>query len=89
MAYQGLFTQGPTVDDLLQKRNQRAQDMQKQLMNDAAQGARDPQRARMGSMFGSIIGRALGNNAQGGADSEMEKLAAKNAEQKRLQSEFG
>ena len=89
MAYQGLFTQGPTVDDLLQKRNQRAQDMQKQLMNDAAQGARDPQRARMGSMFGSIIGRALGNNAQGGADTEMEKLAAKNAEQKRLQSEFG
>ena len=76
MAYQGLFTQGPTVDDLLQKRNQRAQDMQKQLMNDAAQGARDPQRARMGSMFGSIIGRALGNNAQGGADSEMEKLKA-------------
>ena len=89
MAYQGLFTQGPTVDDLLQKRNQRAQDMQKQLMDDAAQGARDPQRARMGSMFGSIIGRALGNNAQGGGDSEMEKLAAKNAEQKRMQGEFG
>tara|TARA_B100000780_G_C21098053_1_gene442953 strand:+ start:208 stop:1599 length:1392 start_codon:yes stop_codon:yes gene_type:complete len=75
MAYQGLFTQGPTVDDLLQKRNKRQQDMQQQLMNDAAQGARDPQRARMGSMFGSIIGRALGNNA-GGADTEMEKLKA-------------
>ena len=89
MAYQGLFTQGPTVDDLLQKRNQRAQDMQKQLMDDAAQGARDPQRARMGSMFGSIIGRALGNNAQGGADAEMEKLAATNAEQERMQSAFG
>ena len=88
MAYQGLFTQGPTVDDLLQKRNKRQQDMQQQLMNDAAQGARDPQRARMGSMFGSIIGRALGNNA-GGADTEMEKRKAALEEQNRIQGEFG
>ena len=88
MAYQGLFTQGPTVDDLLQKRNQRAQDMQKQLMNDAAQGARDPQRARMGSMFGSIIGRALGNNAQGGADTEMEQAKQRETTEAGLVSQY-
>jgi len=87
MAYQGLFTQGPTVDDLLQKRNKRQQDMQQQLMNDAAQGARDPQRARMGSMFGSIIGRALGNNA-GGTDTERAKLEARNLQQKEMQKEY-
>jgi len=87
MAYQGLFTQGPTVDDLLQKRNKRQQDMQQQLMNDAAQGARDPQRARMGSMFGSIIGRALGNNS-GGADTERAELEARNLQQKEMQQKY-
>ena len=78
MAYQGLFTQGITVDDLLKQRRVRSQANQQQMMDDAAQGARDPQRARMGSMFGSIIGKALGDNA-GGADSEMEKLKAEQA----------
>ena len=87
MAYQGLFTQGPTVDDLLQKRNKRQQDMQQQLMNEAAQGARDPQRARMGSMFGSIIGRALGNNA-GGADTERAALEARNLQQTEMQGKY-
>ena len=62
--------------------------MQQQLMNDAAQGARDPQRARMGSMFGSIIGRALGNNS-GGADTERAKLEARNLQQKNMQVAYG
>ena len=87
MAYQGLFTQGPTVDDLLQKRNKRQQDMQQQLMNDAAQGARDPQRARMGSMFGSIIGRALGNNA-GGADTELQQAEQRETTEAGLVSQY-
>ena len=89
MASNSLFTQGLSVDDLLAKRSQRSQEQQRQMADYAAQGALDPQRARMGSMFGSIIGRSLGNNAQGGGDSEMEKLKAENAEQKRLQGEYG
>jgi len=88
MAYQGLFTQGITVDDLLKQRRVRSQANQQQMMNDAAQGARDPQRARMGSMFGSILGRALGANA-GGADEERAALEAKNAQQQAMQQKFG
>jgi len=88
MSYQGLFTQGITVDELLAQRSKRQQDMQQQLMNQAAQGARDPQRARMGSMFGSILGRALGDNA-GGADTERQALEAKNAQQKEYQAKYG
>lgn len=84
MSYQGLFTQGTTVDELLAKRSKRQQDMQQQLMNQAAQGARDPQRARMGSMFGSILGRALGDNA-GGADTERQALEAKNLSRDEMQ----
>jgi len=41
----------------------------------------------MGSMFGSILGRALGNNA-GGADEERAALEAKNAEQKQFQEDY-
>jgi len=88
MASQGLFTQGITVDDLLKKRSIRSQQQQQLMADQAAQGARDPQRARMGSMFGSIIGKALGDNA-GGADSEMEKLKASNAQQESLQQQYG
>ena len=88
MASQGLFTQGITVDDLLKQRRVRSQANQQQMMNDAAQGARDPQRARMGSMFGSIIGKALGDNV-GGADSEMEKLKASNAQKQQFQGSYG
>ena len=87
MAYQGLFTQGLSVDDLLKQRRVRSQAQQQQMADNAAQGARDPQRARMGSMFGSILGRALGNNA-GGADAEMEKLKAKQAQQEQGQAAY-
>ena len=88
MASQGLFTQGITVDDLLKQRRVRSQQQQQLMANQAAQGARDPQRARMGSMFGSIIGKALGENA-GGADSEMEKLEASNAQKQQFQGSYG
>ena len=46
MANQGLFTTGPSVEDLLQQRNTRALDLQQQLMQGAAQGARDPAKAQ-------------------------------------------
>lgn len=88
MANQGLFTSGPSVDDLLQQRNTRALDLQQTLMNNAAQGARDPAKAQAVSFLGSSLGRALGG-AMGGGDQEMEKLKAEEAEQKRLQGEFG
>ena len=84
MASNGLFTQGLSVDDLLAQRSKRYQAQQQLMADNAAQGARDPQRARMGSMFGSIIGRALGNNAQGGGDAEMEKLKAAEARRQEL-----
>ena len=87
MASNGLFTQGLSVDDLLAKRSQRSQEQQRQMADYAAQGARDPQRARMGSMFGSIIGRALGDNS-GGGDAEMDRLKATNAAQSEAQQGF-
>lgn len=57
-AQQGLFTQLPSVDDLLQQRNKRATDLQQQLMANAAQGARDPAKAQAISFLGSSLGRA-------------------------------
>jgi hypothetical protein len=86
MANQGLFTSGPSVDDLLQQRNTRALDLQRQLMQGAAQGARDPAKAQAVSFLGSSLGRALGG-AMGGGDKEMEKLKAEAAQQKSLQQE--
>ena len=73
MAVQGLFTQGPSVDDILAKRNKSQFDLQQQLMNQAAQGARDPAKMRAVSLLGSSLGRALGG-AMGGQDEELEKL---------------
>lgn len=88
MAYQGLFTTGTSVEELLSQRNKRSADLQQQLMQQAAQGARDPMQARAASFLGSSLGRALGNS-QGGKDSEMEKLKAKNDQQVALQKQFG
>ena len=87
MAMQGLFTQGPSVEDILAKRNKSQFDLQQQLMNQAAQGARDPAKMRAVSLLGSSLGRALGG-AMGGQDEELEKLKAKNEEQKRLRGEY-
>ena len=84
---QGLFTTGPSVEDLLQQRNTRALDLQQKLMQGAAQGARDPAKAQAVSFLGSSLGRALGG-AMGGQDEELEKLKAKNAEQKIAQGVY-
>ena len=85
---QGLFTQGPSVDDILAKRNQRSADMQQQLMNQAAQGARDPAKMRAVSLLGSSLGRALAGS-MGGQDKQIDDLKAKNAAQADLQKRFG
>tara|TARA_R110002153_G_scaffold26142_3_gene82335 strand:- start:1280 stop:3136 length:1857 start_codon:yes stop_codon:yes gene_type:complete len=87
MAYQGLFTQGPSVDDLLEQRNKRATDLQQQLMTNAARGARDPAKAQAVSFLGSALGRALGGAV--GEDEQMAKRKANIEEQKRVQGEFG
>ena len=88
MAQQGLFTELPSVDDLLAQRNKSATDLQQTLMNNAAQKARDPAKAKAVSFLGSALGRALGG-AMGGQDEELEKRKAAIEEQKRLQGEFG
>ena len=84
---QGLFTQGPSVQDILAKRNQRQFDLQQQLMQQAAQGARDPAKMRAVSLLGSSLGRALGGAMGGGDDSEVEKRKAQLVQQKELQQE--
>jgi len=87
-AQQGLFTQLPSVDDLLQQRNKRATDLQQQLMANAAQGARDPAKAQAISFLGSSLGRALGG-AMGGEDEVMAKRKADIAQQTEMQGKFG
>ena len=87
-AQQGLFTQLPSVDDLLQQRNKRATDLQQQLMANAAQGARDPAKAQAISFLGSSLGRALGG-AMGGEDEERQALEARNAKQEKMQQMYG
>jgi hypothetical protein len=88
MAQQGLFTQGPSVQDLLTQRNKRAGDLQQQLMMQAAQGARNPAKMRAVSLLGSSLGRALAGG-MGGQDKQREQLETKNAQQKALQQQFG
>jgi len=87
MAYQGLFTQGPSVDDLLEQRNKRATDLQRQLMTQAGNRARDPAKAQAISFLGSTLGRALGN-ASGGGDEQMEQREATIEAQKAMQQDF-
>ena len=85
---QGLFTAGTSVEELLAKRNTRANALQQSLMANAAQGAARPMEAQAYSLLGSSLGRALAGK-MGGEDKEMAELKAKEAEQKRLQGEFG
>jgi len=87
MAVQGLFTQGPSVQDILAKRNNQQFDMQQQLMNQAAQGARDPAKMRAVSLLGSSLGRALGG-AMGGQDEELDKRQAEIDAQKTMQQDY-
>ena len=87
MAQQGLFTQGLSVDDLLQQRNKSATDLQQQLMQNAAQGARDPAKAQAVSFLGSSLGRALGS-AVGGEDEILAKRQAEIDAQKTMQQDY-
>ena len=87
MAQQGLFTQLPSVDELLQQRNQRSTDLQKTLMQNAAQGARDPAKARAVSFLGSTLGRALGDS-MGGADKQLDERQAAIDAQKEAQGKY-
>ena len=88
MATQGLFTKGPTVEDLLEKRNKRATDLQQTLMANAGKRARDPAKAQAISFLGSTLGRALGN-ASGGEDTILAKRRDDIAQQEEMQTKFG
>jgi len=87
MAMQGLFTQGPSVQDILAKRNKSQFDLQQQLMQQASQGAREPAKMRAVSLLGSSLGRALGG-AMGGQDEELEKREAEIAAQESMQKDY-
>ena len=87
MANQGLFTTGPSVEDLLQQRNTRALDLQRKLMQGAAQGARDPAKAQAVSFLGSSLGRALAG-AMGGEDKEMEAARTRETTEAGLVKEY-
>ena len=83
----GLFTQGPSVEDLLQQRNTQATNLQQQLMAQAAQGSRTPAKARAFSLLGSSLGRALSGAVGGGQDQQLAEIRAKQAAQKGLQEQ--
>lgn len=80
---QGLFTAGTSVEELLAKRNTRANELQQSLMANAAQGAARPMEAQAYSLLGSSLGRALAGK-MGGGDEAMEKLKAKEANRQEL-----
>jgi len=86
MAQQGLFTQGPSIDDLLQKRNKRSSDLQRQLMQQASRGAARPMETQAASLIGSSLGRALAGAMDGG--STREKLEAEQAKQSQAQGQY-
>jgi hypothetical protein len=88
MAQQGLFTQGPSVSDLLQQRNQRSTDLQQTLMANAAAGARDPMKAQAASLIGSSLGRALAGSMNGGQDKERAAIEARDATKAGLVKEY-
>jgi len=87
MATNGLFTKGPSIEDLLQKRNQRGADLQQQLVQQAGQGSRDPVKAQAASLIGSSLGRALAG-AVGGDDKQAAAINANNAAQAAAQQDY-
>ena len=87
MAQQGLFTEQTSVDDLLAQRNKSATDLQQTLMNNAAQGARDPAKAKAVSFLGSALGRALGDSMSG-ADDQLNERRASLAAQESMQKDY-
>ena len=85
---QGLFTAGTSIEELLAKRNTRANELQQSLMANAAQGAARPMEAQAYSLLGSSLGRALAGG-RGGEDKQMAALEAKNTAQEDMQRKFG
>ena len=83
----GLFTKGPSVNDLLAQRNKRSTDLQQTLMKNASRKARAPAKAKAISFLGSTLGRALGN-ASGGEDTEMAERKASIAAQQEAQGKY-
>ncbi len=83
----GLFTSGSqlTVEQLLQQRAKRDTNLQRQLMTNAAQGARDPMRAQAASFLGSTLGRALAGVHD---DPQMEKAKAAEESQAALVKQY-
>ena len=84
---QGLFTAGTSVEELLAKRNTRANALQQSLMANAAQGAARPMEAQAYSLLGSSLGRALAGK-MGGEDKEMEALKARETSEAGLVKEY-
>ena len=84
---QGLFTAGTSVEELLAKRNTRANALQQSLMDNAAQGAARPMEAQAYSLLGSSLGRALAGK-MGGGDEAMEKLKATEAKRQELAGQY-
>ena len=85
---QGLFTAGTSIEELLAKRNTRANALQQSLMANAAQGAARPMQAQAASLIGSSLGRALAGSMSGGQDAERAKIEAANAAQSQAQQGF-
>lgn len=82
----GLFTEGPSIDELMAKRNERSTALQRSLATQAGQGARDPMQAQAASLLGSSLGRALAGSMDGG--DYRAKLEAKEAEKLGVQQEY-
>jgi len=87
MAQQGLFTAGTSIEELLEKRNTRANALQQSLMANAAQGARDPMKAQAFSLLGSSLGRALAGGMDG-SDKQMDALKATEAKRQELAGQY-
>ncbi len=82
----GLFTEGPSIDELMAKRNQRSSALQQSLATQAGQGARDPMQAQAASLLGSSLGRALAGSMDGG--DYRSKLEAKEADKNATQQQY-
>ena len=87
MAQQGLFTAGTSIEELLDKRRTRANDLQQSLMANAAQGAARPMEAQAYSLLGSSLGRALAGG-MGGQDEQMDTLKDTEAKRQELAGQY-
>ena len=85
---QGLFSPLINIDDLMQQRQKRSNALRNSLSDQAAQGARDPMKARAASMVGAALGQALAGKMAGGRDAEREKAEAANAAQRKARGQY-